>query len=106
MISCTCVVQEGQTPDVQKKSITRLLNRFSSDAFGEEALITWIPVAPGNGFTAAKPSSSSVISVIANEPLSPERRESLLRKLAHLWSAETGCTLDEVVAVLADPQTH
>ncbi len=106
MIHCTCVVQEGQKPDARKKSIYDLLNRFSSDSFGEVAQIVWIPVAPGNGFTANKPSTSSVISITANKPLSEERRELLLRKLVHLWSAETECTIDEVVAVLADPLTQ
>ena len=103
MINCTCVVQEGQAPDLQKGEIQDLLNRFTSASFGQEAQIAWIPVAPGNGFTERKPSTSSVVSMTSNEPLSAERRESLLRELAGSWTDLAGCSLDEIVVVIADP---
>ncbi len=105
MINCTCIVQEGQTPDLRKGEMLNLLNRFASASFGEEAQTAWVPVAPGHGFTAGKPSTSSVVSITSNEPLNPERRESLLRELVALWTDETGCTVDEVVAVISDPTT-
>lgn len=103
MINCTCFIQEGQAPDLRKADLQGLLNRFSISALGEEAQIAWIPVAPGNGFTAYKPSTSSVVSITANQNLDSERRESLLRELVTLWTNQTGCSIDEIVAVIADP---
>ncbi len=103
MINCTCVVQEGQSPDQNRGHIEDVLNSFASDSFRETTRIAWLQVAPGNGFTAGKPSTSSVVSMTANEPLSPERRETLLRKLVSLWTESTGSTVDEIVAVIADP---
>ena len=106
MVNCTCVVQEGQAPDVALGEIHNLLNEFASAAFGQPAQIAWVPVAPGNGFTAGKASTSSVVSFTANEPLERERREKLLRELVAVWTGETGCTADEIVAVIADPANH
>ena len=103
MVNCTCFVQEGQSPDQHRGDIQTLLNTFTSASFGEDAQISWIPVAPGNGFTAGRPSTSSVVSITSNEPLNPERRESLLRQLVALWTENTGCSIDEIVAVISDP---
>ena len=106
MVSCICVVQEGQPPDQQNREIQDALNRFTSASFGEEAQIAWIRVAPGSGFTGGKPSTSSVVSITSSERLTPERRESLLRELVALWTNETGSTVDEIVAVISDPIQH
>ncbi|MEM8491054.1 MAG: hypothetical protein AAF756_09510 [Pseudomonadota bacterium] len=104
MINCTCIVQEGQAPDLRQSGLQELINRFTEAAFGEAAQITWIPVAPGNGFTERKPSTSSVVSMRASESLKPDRRESLLRELVELWTSATGCSVSEVVAVISDPE--
>jgi hypothetical protein len=106
MIDCICVVQEGQAPDLFKGEIEGVLNRFTTASFGQEARIAWVPVATGNGFTAGRPSTSSVVSITSNKHLSPQRRESLLRELAALWTDTTGCTVDEIVAVISDPVQH
>ncbi len=106
MINCTCVVQAGQTPDLRQTEMQNALNGFSERSFGHEAQIAWIPVAAGNGFTAGKPSTSSIVSITADEQLSPERRESLLRELVAIWTERTGCSVDEIVAVISDPVPH
>lgn len=103
MISCTCVVQEGQAPDRSQAEIASLLNNFTARSFGQDAQIAWLSVPAGNGFTAGKPSSSSIVSLSADAPLDRDRRESLLHELVMLWTSETGCSVDEIVAVITDP---
>ena len=103
MTNCTCIVQEGQSPDLQKGKMENLLNQFTTASFGQAAKVVWIPIAPGNGFTAGEPSTSSVVSMTSSKPLSAEHRESLLRELVALWTKATGSTIDEIVAVIADP---
>ena len=103
MIRCTCIVQEGQPADQNKTRLETALNQFTNTSFDEAADIAWIPVATGNGYTERMPSTSSVISIAAKQPLDSERRESLLRQLVALWTNETGCSVDEVVAVIPDP---
>lgn len=103
MINCTCIVQAGQSPDRCKEDICRQLSQFTEASFGEAATIAWIPVPAGSGFTAGQPSKASVVSIASNEPLHPARRESLLRELVASWTATTVCSVDDIVAVIADP---
>ena len=103
MINCSCLVQQGQSPDLNKGEIQEAINTFTERAFGSAAQIAWIPVAAGNGFTANKPSTSSVVSITANEKLAPSRREALLREFVDLWTSQTGNSSDEIVAVITDP---
>ena len=103
MIICSCLVQAGQSPDLHRTEIQGLVREFTDRSFGEDAQITWTAVAQGDGYTAGEPSTSSVISIVANEPLSPPRREALLREFVALWTEATGSSVDEIVAVIADP---
>lgn len=103
MIRCTCIVQEGQAPDQNKETLQAALSGFTTAALGEASQVSWIPVAAGSGFTEGKPSTSSIVSMTAASSLSADHRESLLRELVALWTDETGCSVDEIVAVIADP---
>ena len=104
MIQCTCLVQAGQTPAQHEDALKRVLNSFSQEAFGLEAAFNWITVPAGNGYTAYKPSTSSIVSMTAAEPLAQEKRASLLTDLCEIWMDNTGCSIDEIVAVINDPK--
>lgn len=104
MIRCMCVVQAGQTPDNSQAALTEKLNIFSEKAFGQPASILWTAVPAASGFTAAKPSTSSIVSFTAEHPVAQEERVSLLKDLCDLWTGETGCSVNEIVAVINDPQ--
>lgn len=103
MINCSCLVQEGQAPDLHKDEIQDSIRDFIAKSFGDDAQITWAAVGEGNGFTAGKTSTSSVVSIAAPEPLSQERRETLLQDFVSIWTSKTGNSIDEIVAVIADP---
>ena len=103
MINCMCVVQEGQEPDRRKSEILGLLNSFTNSSFGLQAQVSWVPVAAGSGFTAGNPSTSSVVAMTADSPLDSDRRENLLREFVDQWTKQTGCSIDEIVAVISDP---
>lgn len=103
MINCSCLVQEGQSPDLHKSELQAAISQFTASSFGQEAQIAWIPVAVGDGFTEGKKSTSSVVSITANEPLTPARRETLLREFVALWTDKTGSTIDEIVIAIVDP---
>ncbi|MEM9621162.1 MAG: hypothetical protein AAF993_05905 [Pseudomonadota bacterium] len=106
MINCMCVIQAGQAPDQQRAALATALNRFAGEFLHEQLTVNWVPVPAGNGFTAGEPSTSSVVSLTAPEALSQTRRETLLRELVSLWTRQTGCSVDEIVAVIADPVQH
>ena len=106
MINCLCVIQSGQAAHGLRSELASALDSYEQEHLGDSLQVNWVPVAEGSGFTAGKRSTSSVISLAANEALSQEKREFLLRELVDLWTAKTGCEVDEVVAVVADPAVH
>jgi len=103
MVLCTCFVQEGQTADQRSDALISQLSSFSQKELGGDASINWIAVPKGNGFTAAKPSTSAIVSFTAGEAIPQDTRVTLLQEICDLWMAETGCAMDEIVAVINDP---
>lgn len=104
MINCNCIVQAGQISADTEAALRANLNDFAQRAFGEPAEINWRAIPERSGFTAAKPSTSSIVSMTANKPLSQDTRAELLREMCELWVSETHRSLDEVVGVISDPQ--
>jgi|GEM_PF-1515495 len=105
MISCNCIVQAGQISAETEATLRANLNAFAERSFGEPAEIHWRAIPERSGFTAAKPSTSSIISMQANQSLPQSKRAKLLREMCELWISETKRSLDEVVGVISDPQT-
>lgn len=105
MVTCTCIVQAGQVPAETEARLKASLSAFAERSFGEPAEIVWRAISEGSGFTAAKPSTSSIISMTANKPLEQSKRAALLNEMCELWVGETHRSLDEVVGVISDPQT-
>ncbi len=106
MVTCVCIVQAGQAPDRNKSELIAALEDFSSRSFGERADVSWMPVSEGNGFTAYSSSTSSVVSFTVNAALEQSARVALLTELSTLWIDGTGCSSDELVAVINDPQQN
>ncbi len=104
MVRFLCLVQEGQTPDALREKLVENLNTFSQTSFGEQADVYWQTVSQGSGYTAAKPSTSSIVSVTAPRPLTQEERVPLLQEICEIWMNETGCSINEVVASIIDPR--
>lgn len=105
MIQCTCLVQAGQISKTSEAVLRDKLNAFTEKTFGAGIEINWIAVPEGSGFTASKPSTSSIVSMRAPQPINQTERGPLLRELCGFWTAETGQTLNEVVGVISDPVT-
>lgn len=104
MTPCTCLVQAGQIPAATEAALRSGLSNFAERAFGAPAEINWIIVPEKGGFTAAKPSTSALVTLQADAPVEQSRRVALLQELCDLWMGETNCSLDEIVAVISDPQ--
>lgn len=103
MIPILCLVQEDQiTPSVCQE-LKDNLNSLVTSLLNNEADITWIEVSKGNGFTARKPSRSSIVSLSANRPLSDDERLAAMKTICDLWTDKTGCTMNEIVAAVSDP---
>lgn len=104
MTVCNCIVQEGRISADQEALLKSGIDDLARRAFGSEAEISWLVIPRGNGFTAGEPTAASVVSLRANEPLEQPRRVALLKELCDFWIGQTGCSIDEFVGVIADPQ--
>lgn len=103
MLNCTCLVQENQIPDETQAALRTKLDQLAQNEFGAGLTVNWITVPEGGGFTAAKPSTSSLVSIQSNKALAFEARKAILSKMCDIWMDDTGCSLDEIVAVVTDP---
>ncbi len=104
MIRCVCLVQRGQKPDQLEATLKSALEAFCARSFGEIPKVNWIRIAPGSGFTAAQPSTSSIVSICAPQAVTQERRAELLGEICELWMDETRCSMNEIMAVVSDPR--
>ena len=104
MIACNCIVQAGQIPPNTQAVLRQKITAFTQKEFGAAADINWTEIPERSGFTAGKPSTSSIISIRANTALPQERRAELLHTLCGMWSDETQSSLNEIVGVLSDPE--
>ena len=103
MIPCTCIVQDGQISAESEAVLRGKLDAFTTQAFGAAAEINWVAVPAKSGFTASKPSTSSIISIRPETATAQDERATLLHELCAFWIAETGQTMNEIVGVIADP---
>ncbi len=103
MTTCNCIVQAGQISGEIQAALRAGLDKFTQEKFGSAAEIGWVEIPPGSGYTANKPSTSSIVSLAPGEPVEQSARIEMLQELCDLWAGETGCTLDEIVGVINDP---
>ena len=105
MIKSTCLVQAGQISAENEAALRAGLDAFTQARFGAPVEISWTAIPQGSGFTARKPSTTSVVALRAVAPLEQPQREALLKELCDLWLRELKCSPDEVVGVISDPET-
>lgn len=103
MIACNCVVQDKQVSSASEAVLRKSISAFTEKHFGAPAEIAWLRIPERSGFTAGQPSTSAIVSIRANAPVSKAEREPLLRELCELWMTETDQTLNEIVGVISDP---
>ncbi len=99
----TCIVHEGQPAHSQAESLEAALQALHDDHFPpEKASMTWRVVPPGQMFTEAKPSTTSIVAPSVDHPTPAEQRERFMRAICDLWTTSTGCTDHEVLVALSD----
>jgi hypothetical protein len=94
--------------DRRTQPSTRLadgLKRLAEETFGDvpaEVEIRWVTIRAGFGFTAGKPSTSSLIArSVPTGSLTRSGARSCCR-VSDLWQQVTGCHPDEVVVTTLD----
>lgn len=109
---CVCMVQQDQIPQDTRDELAQGLRDVSRNVLGEYAVqfqVAWMDIAPGSGYTAGSPSTTSLAGLSVPDGTDAELREALLSAVCSRWSAITGCSVNEIVATAFDesamPQT-
>lgn len=105
MTHYVCMVQEGQTAAASVEPLTRGLERVAEEMFGDdpaELEIRWVTIPAGYGFTAGKPSTSSLVVRSVPPGLDQDRRVAFMKSVCDLWQDVTGCSLNEIVVTAYD----
>lgn len=102
MTTCRCLVQEGQISPEQRTDLETRLRDFSAK-LGSPADVRWGEIANGSGYTATKPSTTSVVVLTADTAIEQPARVALLHELVDFWTKGSGCSVDEITAVIGDP---
>ena len=105
MIPTMCLVQAGQVSAEQEARLRNEMESFAQRSFAASSTMNWVEVPKNSGFTAGQPSTSILVSMQSNRQLEKAERIELLKELCDLWIAHTGRSSDEVVGVIADPQS-
>ncbi len=104
MIECLCMVQAGQISADAEAALRDETNAFSERAFSAPAVMNWIVVPERSGYTAARPSTSVIVSMQSNRKLSQSERVTLLKELCDIWMKGANRSMEEVVATIRDPE--
>lgn len=99
MKEVSCMIQEGQTASTMKDALELGIQTILTEYFKSEVEFVWTVVASGSGFTEAKPSASSLVSMPVPADITQERRIAFLSAICEMWASTTNCHVNEVVAV-------
>ena len=105
MAEYACIIQEGQNPENKRAELADGLKRIGREMLRDSlagAEITWITVAQGFGFTAARPSTSSLVVRSVPKGFPDEERDAFMTRVCDLWTEVAGCTTDEIVVTAFD----
>ena len=100
-----CMVQEDQTADRLRDRLAAGLRRLAAETFGDvpDAVeIQWITIPKGFGFTAGRPSTSSLIARSVPPGFGDAERARFMTRVTELWQDVTECDRDEVVVTTLD----
>ena len=100
-----CMVQEGLISQAMRAELSKRLSDISCEVFGdceEDVQVGWIEVRAGSGYTAGKPSTSSLALATVPDGTSEEDRCRALSGICDAWTEVTGCSINEIVATAVD----
>jgi len=103
VIPILCLVQEGHIAPSVGEDLRSSLNQLAQDHLGSAAGINWVEVQAGSGFTEAKPSTSTLVSIQSDRALTQDERISIMQKICDFWMEKTDCSINEIVASVNDP---
>jgi phenylpyruvate tautomerase PptA (4-oxalocrotonate tautomerase family) len=100
-----CLIQKGRLTAEKKAEIAREITRIHcalTNAPKHFVHIIFRELAPGDWFTADKPSSFSIVNGFIRAGRSDEQKQKLMTQISSGWSKVTGQTERELVVTITD----
>jgi phenylpyruvate tautomerase PptA (4-oxalocrotonate tautomerase family) len=106
----TCMIQAGQISAAEQRALAEGLRSIGRELLHdppEGAEVTWLTIRAGFGFSAGKPSTSSLVARSVPHGLPQTERKEFMTRVSDLWRDTTGCTANEIVVTAVDgPAPH
>jgi hypothetical protein len=98
------MIQAGQISEAQQRTLAAGMRAIGRDLFGDgpDAEVAWVTIERGFGFTAGRPSTSSLIARAIPHGSSEHVREEFMAKVCGLWTDVTGRSAIEIVVTAPD----
>lgn len=104
LLLSTCMVQEGRIPDDQRATLEGALKTAIRDHVGDDArlAVAWMTVPAGSGYSAGKPSTSSLVQLSVPDGFPQPARAALMHDVNDRWCAITGQSPYELMVSVPD----
>jgi len=98
-------MQEGQVDDDTRALLADGLRRVAQETLGEstdDVSVRFSDIPSGYGFRGGEPSTTSLVNGRIVGGVTQELREEFMRSIIDMWTATSGCTVNELVVTAAD----
>lgn len=104
LLLSTCMVQEGQFSAEQRVALEAALKAVAKQHVGSDATlaVAWRPVPKGSGYSAGKPSTSSLVQLSVPDGFGQASREAIMHDVNERWCAITGQTPYQLMVSVPD----
>lgn len=104
LLLSTCMVQEGRIPPEQRATLERALKTAITDHVGPDAklAVAWMTVPAGSGYSAGKPSTSSLVQLSVPDGFPQQSRAALMHDVNDRWCTITGQSPYDLVVSVPD----
>ena len=97
MTTYIATIQEGHIAEGLKAELTFELESIANDSLGGEAEVKWKVIPKGFGWTAGRPSNSSVLLCVVPDGLPFKTRANFMSRINDMWVKTTGADPNELL---------
>ena len=104
LLLSTCMVQEGRLSDDQKAKLEGALKTAIREHVGADAklAVAWMTIPPGSGYSAGKPSTSSLVQLSVPDGFPQRSRAALMHEVSERWCAVSDQSKFELMVSVPD----
>ena len=97
MTTYIATIQEGHAAESLQRELTSELANIATESFGDESEVKWKVIPKGFGWTAGRPSNSSIILCVVPEDLEFKTRANFMSRINEMWVDKTSSDPNELL---------